>query len=498
MGRGLTIVELDADRVMLVSVEVSGARVEVKAVLERARPREVDPTHAKAKGEWLAGLMDEIDAPANVVVVLPRRDVVLKRIGLPQGIGPREVGGVVRLQMVKQLAVNAESAAIDHVPARAEATGVLAGALPGERLEFLKRVCDSAGMKLKGVTLRCFGAARAAAGTSTVLEGLAMVIHLGAGSSEFTLVDRGEVVFSRTAHLTRGEGSVDEVAAKVAVEAKRTWMSYRLSSEGVALAGVVVLGNDDLGRRACERAAEALDVGGEVVDPGLLAHWPSSTPSEQGGAVLAAAALALLDREELLDFASPRKAPDVSAPRRQMALAAAFGLIVVVGAAGLFVSRAVGDMQARVSAAKTHRDELAGQYSRLLVEKARLNHLRAWQASNPDWLGHLQWVSDHVPATDQALISSIDASLEESEVQFTGADSGDVVTGKWFMPVVIGITLTGESASADAGISQVRERLLGSGHYTIKSDGPDAGRRFTLDLLTGHLRPPQAPAEGAP
>ena len=96
-------------------------------------------------------LVREIAVEGAPLAWQPRGEVVMKRIAFPPGVEDADLPGMVHLQMVRQLTVSPESAAIDYVPipttgvATANAAGkvgttVMAVALQGDRVQWRREV----------------------------------------------------------------------------------------------------------------------------------------------------------------------------------------------------------------------------------------------------------------------------------------------------------------------------------------------------------------------
>jgi hypothetical protein len=492
-GSARAIVELDGDYLSAIEVVPRRGGWRVPRATVQKRPAGVDGANAEALGRWMRQALEEGRIPTKgVVIALPRRDAVLKRIGLPATMSREDpdLPGMVRLQALRQSSVAGENPVVDYVfleGAGGSPPAVLAGVMGGARVDLLKQAAERGGLGLRAITLRSFGAGpvvpREADST--------LVVALGPGSVEFTLVEDGSVSFSRTAELPRPEegGDIEGFALKVGVEAKRTWMSHRLSLDGARLARVIVLGNDEVCVKAAERTASALETPTEALDPVRIATWGA-----QGGAggtraseLAGLAGLAMLGREQMLDFANPHQPADRFARARQGVLLGVLGLIVLGGAGWLAAQQALSHLKTQVAAANEREKELSAQYLKFLLEKGRLAHLKAWQSAKPDWVSHLAWLSTHLPEPREALLSSVGGSLDQT-LAFTPGEGGDAMNGTWALPPRLRLSIDG-AGGAPAMVDFVREKLIKAGGYVVRADGPDAGRQFSIDLDTARLSP---------
>jgi Tfp pilus assembly PilM family ATPase len=509
-------VSLDQDRLLVLSASV-GDRVRVRGWAAAATPRGMDMRDGAAVGAWIRKEMESAGVQGSrVVFVVPRGEVVLKRLSLPRaaGVGASELSGMVRLQMARQLTMAIESTAIDYVPIGEESvpegvgrTDILAGAMPSERMQFLQSAASAARLKVERVGLRSAGAAALLAAASARRNGPMLGIALGPASIEFVVVDAGRLVFARSVDIGLGSMSGEESGAfaeRVAVEAKRTWMSYRVGPESAQVDAVGVLGEGAFAAEIARRCGEAMEVSWESVSLPSAVEFPDGMPEQDR---LMAAPLAGLLGEgifttETLDFANPRKPPDKAAARRQLALLAILLLIVLGGGAAVFGKQHLRRLEQDADTARQRRARLAEDYGRFLVREARLRHMEQWTRSGVDWVAHAAWLSDLMPDTRVAQLESFIGRLS-ADVKFVPKD-GAYAGGTWEIRRAATITLAGPTRDRETA-NDLRARLVGSQVYSVDSKGADVPRRFSFELTTDQPvptpppRPEPAPAgkEGA-
>jgi Tfp pilus assembly PilM family ATPase len=169
VGREFSVLEIDGTRLAAVSAVVTGDRIAVRRWLIANRPETVPGDRAAAVGEWIGSEFARAQlAKSRTILAVSRSDVVLKQLSLPQSaaLTPHELANVVRLQMVRQLTMQIEGTAIDYLPPVAhpgissqQLLPVMAGAMPSDRVAWSRELVQSAGLKLRRIGLRCFGAA---------------------------------------------------------------------------------------------------------------------------------------------------------------------------------------------------------------------------------------------------------------------------------------------------------------------------------------------------
>ncbi len=532
MGATLAIVHLDHGHLLAVEAETSagkgGARTRARRVLSAVRPAELDLTDAGAVGVWVGEELRRGGiSPKATVLALPRSEAILKHMPLPGGRPDEaDLAEMVRLQMARQLTVSAEGSAIDHLPLEgsgAEGASVLVGAVPGDRMAWHRRMASAAGGKLRGVELRAFGTSAILADVSRRAAGPVLGIDAGPASVEFVVVDFGEPVFSRSVYLPRpggiGPASADgeatgeavsegeaesEYVRRVALEAKRTWMSFRASQQGREVDRVAVVGEDDLAVRLRDVCAQSLELPGEAV--GLPASVRTRGAAEgvsaaelSQAAPLLGLALRRASGAAGMDFENPRRPPDRAAKYRAAALAAVFLLLVGGGFGYVWSHGRLSALEREHEALRTRVTELQNRYGAHIKAEARLEHARAWRDATVDWLAHARTISDGLPDPGPVLLDELSGSLSvqpSAQVSFEPVNRG--YPGRWTSRAAARFGLAG--SVRDAQVTwDFRNGFVDGETYRLNITGPDMEKRFDLQLLTG-VRSPEigGAAEGSP
>jgi len=496
LGGEFSVLELDGACLTAVTASVSNGRVEVTRWLTAIRPETVAQDDANAVGHWIGSEFKRAGLPrGRVVLAVARGDIVLKQLSIPAGANASEadIAGVVRLQLIRQLTMPLEGAVIDYAAGGEDGTSrfVLAGAMPAERVAWCRNLAKAAGMKLRRIGLRCFGAAALLADHSQRRAGPVLGVSVGAGSTEFVVVDDGQMVLARAADLVRpgSRAEIDAFAERVSVEAKRTWMSFRAMRAGVEGPVAVVLGEGDLARRVAERCGATLEARGETLAIPPSVTMPSHMPESDraSAAPLVGLLLEQVVARPTLDFANPRKLPDTAARRRQMVMASVLGLIVLGGGAYVGATQKLSSIEAEITQLRERETKLRGQRDRMALDHARVTHAELWSGASIDWLGHLKALGDQLPEPSVARLEEIRGRMGGDAV-FT--PSGNTyLAGKWTSRQVGVFDLTGVMDDRRAA-ELLRDRLLSGGIYAVEVRGADVENRFSLELSTDLATPP--------
>lgn len=507
--KSVIAIDVDRERLGVAEAMVGDRSVTVKSWLSLVRPESVNFEDAGSVGRWLRGELDRAEVRATrAILAMPRGDVVLKRLSLAGAAAakPAELGGMVRLQMSRQLTMPPEDAAIDHTAPMREAAGagadaavqamsVMAGAMPGERVRWCREVCESAGLKLDRIGLRCYGAAGLLADLSQRRPGALLGVCAGASSVEFVVVEEGQLEFARAIDAPRAQADPETpgYAERVGVEAKRTWMSYRSTRGGGDAEHVVVLGADEAARHLAQQCGAQLERPWELATPPGQVETLASVPPADIPSMHALVGLLLEDVGErrTLDFANPRRAPDPGAARRRNLLLATLGVILVAGGSGVVGKRSLDGYAAQLDQARTREAELRSKLDDLLAQHARLSHVEQWQRARIDWLGYLGVINEQLPEPGQALLDGLDGRLD-AEVQYT-PKSTRYPDGTWAVRQSATFSIDGRAAGRSVA-ADLRGRLLDLPFDSVESKGPDVPDRFQYQLTTST----QVPLRAAP
>ncbi|MEZ6233720.1 MAG: hypothetical protein R3B68_05985 [Phycisphaerales bacterium] len=533
----VTIIDLDQDRLEFVTGQVSRGRVSVESWRSLPRPANLDAADAGAFGSWVAESLKESGAGlsrSKVLVSVPRGNVVMKRLAFPglESHDDPDLVEMARLSMTRQMPIKIEGTVIDFVPLVTKGDGgsgepgaergaisakpvavasgdedadslieVLACAFPGDRVAWCREVAASAGVRLGALSLRASGAATLLAQNPSTAGAPVLGVGLGWSSVEFVVVRDGEMVFVRSADVplsVAGDEDARQYARRVAVEAKRTWMAYRVSAAASDVAEVVVVGAGPLCREVAEQCGAALELPGSTCDLPSFVEFPknaSELPGQDEAAALAPLVGLMVARASdrpVFDFAHPRQPPDRSAGRRRAVLLAALGLIVVGGGGLTFAHLRVADAEAVAKAAETRARDA---YARLLEhqqEDMRVQHLDRWLEADVDWLAHWAAIDRQTPAPPDALLDSFSGTLTDAPIVFAPGGtraSPTYIDSRWSLQVRAQFHSVGRLASRTIG-NQFRDRLVASPLYTVESRGPDTENRFDINLFTSLLAPP--------
>lgn len=505
MGRRAHGIMLGIDGATLLVADIAHAagRVEIRRLLSAPLPQSVDRSDAAAVGDWIARTLSENGISARRVTFVARRDeVVLKRLTVPGGsaLSASELTGLVRLAMSRQMTMAIEGAGVDHVlldgagDSQGQAT-VLAAAMPADRMAWYRAVGGAAGAKIGAIELGIGGVLPLVRDIAERRGGAVLAIWMGLASVEFVVLENGQVVTGRAVDVRRPEGDEDPepFAAKIVVEARRTWMGWNAGRDAAGLEAVAIVGTDALAERVgarCQDAALASAV--EVVGlPATVAFKGERPTAISPFLPMIGVGVRWAEGIDGFDLTRTRRGPDARARRRQLALAGVLGLILVCGVFGVLSHKRLGELRASRDGARSRMQKLGEQYAELCVLEARASAIEQWSSAGVDWLSHLRWLSEQMPDPKDGLVDEVSGSVS-AEVRFTPRD-GNLPGGQWSTSQQAVFSLSGRVVRRDVALD-LRGRLVRGDVYRVINQTADTEDRFSFELNT----PRRSPFDPAP
>lgn len=500
------VLDLEADRVLAAEVSIARGRARVVRAFESSMPEGFgEPGQADQLGAWIRERLDEAGMKSrSVVIAATRAEVLVKRLDVSAGsLSAHERHQMVHLQMSKQASLGAGTSVVDYVVGDAltipddeergdgrrpgggaEAGFVVASAMPAERVSMRTETARAAGLKLAGIRLRTAGV-RALVSDELDADRPTLLANPSVGSVELLMLVGGQVVSSRSVAIDLPCPGSDEsaYAERVAVEASRTLVSFRVMDHGGEIERSIVLAGGGVGSALTRAIGERLGLPAQSLDPATLVEFGDSVSPRLYPALAPLAGLLLCGPRGIRahDFANPTRPPDTRAALRQGVLAAMLVLIVLGGAGYVLGLRAINDAERDRARAKDAYESAVQKYVETQLAGARLGHIRAWSDDTMNWPAHLETIVGAMPDAESVALGQVAVRLGstprfESGKQLSNADA-------WSAARLMSVSLGGVARDR-AHIAELRQRLLDTGLYTVSSQGPEVEDRFAIQVAT--------------
>jgi hypothetical protein len=495
-GREHLVVEVARGRLSAVLADRASGRLRVRRALCTDLPPWLDSSDRQKVGAWVGDSLRQAKlGSGRALFLLGRELVVLKRLSLPT-TDPADLPDMTRLAVQRELPFKSDDAVIDFVQCGMDASQihVLAMASPASAVENARTLADAAGIALGGITLRSMGSAGLISQSERWGAECVLCIDISRGAVDFTVLDAGQIRFSRAAEIAvNGEAGV--IGEAVLTETRRTWMSYRIVDENAGVRRTVLMGDEDVVEYVRQPLEDMLHLPVEVLDE----HVKVDTSGEDVRRVWPLIGVLLESiagggEARRIDFASPRKAPDRNARKRQRAMAAAGIAVVGLIAAWTFGRQSLQTLREDAARLTTELQRVEPRYEALRRDLYQLNHVQQWDSVRAEWLPRMQEIAALSPSPEQLVFSSWSGSLEFPGVAF------DDKTGQWHARGEVALAVDGEAASREVA-DTMRASLVRSEQYRTSTTGAEttAGKRlpagFAFRLVGDTARPVGAAAD---
>lgn len=489
------LLDIEADRLLAVEASAAKGRVRVQRAFAANIPDGLRDAAPIEFGDWIRQQLSEHGLRSrSAIVAVSRGEVLVKRLDLPaDSLDRAESHEMICMQMSRQASMTSASSVVDYVRFDPEGDRdgfIVASAMPSDRVEARTAIVKAAGLRLEGIRLRTAGV-RALLGDESDTDRPTLVVNPGIGSVDLLMLVGGEIAFSRSieATLAKSAEQADAYADRIAVEASRTLVSFRLSAAGGDIKHAVVFSGGKLGAALAASVKDRLRMPARLLDPSSLIELDEGITEIDRPAVAALAGLLLCKDRGIAvhDYANPTSPPDTTAGVRQAVLGGVFLLIILAGAGFLLAQRTLASAKNDLAQAKERSQEAEKKYVAAQLGGARLGHIKAWTADEIDWPAHLRTIVDTLPDAESVAIGLIAVRLDQEAGFKPGSQLADAEA--WSAMRSMSVTISGVARSRES-INQLRENLLKTGVYTVTSQGPEVADRFGLRIVTASASPP--------
>jgi len=484
-------------------------------------PRDIDAANSRDFGSWLAAGIEQIGCRSkSVTLVLERSDVVAKRLTL-EGIerGDVDLPGMVRYQLMRQVAFHAEDAPIDFMllqpksSSLKDVTGeaeVLAATAPAARVAHLKAVCEQAKLDVQRIAIYSLGLSEIAGAAMADRIGPTLVIAPTLDGIDYSIHQGGRVLSSRWIETQHRAGEQD-LTDLVVSEARRTRMSHQLTPDSEPIHSALILAEDGgiLGNTT-DLAAKVGDVLGVITEPidPRSQPWLTVDGEWESERLLGLIGLAVADARSSsgalhrqIDLAHPVKAADRSAAKRQLAMAAILLLIVSMGGIKSMGDLKAGAIDADIEAMKQAQSEVTQTYHRVVREHASAEFLHRWQQTAASPLEHIDRVLQLLPTNEAVLVRSLRWSAQSVVDYPRERGRTEYNPASWNESVLVSLAV--EIAASDRTLADsIRQTFVDIPDYTVRTAGPDGAgtnqpgypEKLALNMESRIARPAEQPS----
>ena len=463
----ITALDIDGDILRVVSASAGGKA----ARFTRIASAKINWDPAK-KGEAAADALslkralEELKIkPKEVVMAVPRGQVVLRPLQVPMAATLRELAAMVSFQIARDLPFRLEDAVVDfkvlrmiEAPKPAEPTNgekpvveaaetqqtveLLVGAIKSEVVQYYNDLAKASGFKLVGLGLRsvaqadCLDICKEAD-----LENAVLLLCVRQDEITIEIISQTKLVFSRVAAVPEppqaAEGeqpvSAEEALKKkletLGVEVVRSLHGYEGMTGSRPIQKFLVSGVTGIEAPIVEMLSTRLSIPGSILDPGACLNLKEAERKEAFGAsaALGLASDSLEPGGLPIDFANPKKpAIEGSAKRIQTLVTAAAAVVLLISLLGvrMHLVKKRQQLKASAQAELTEAEKKLPIYKKL---KAQTKMVQGWTADSQNWLDHLAYLSAILPPADQVYVSAVNTTPQHMIRLSVQARTGEIL-----------------------------------------------------------------------
>jgi Tfp pilus assembly PilM family ATPase len=377
-----------------------------------------NPVDAERLGRLLRDRLKEARiAPAPVLACVGRDRVIVKEVRYPT-VPAAEEPAIVRFQTVKELTDPPDEVVIDFIPPEDVSAGgerrTWAFVVRREVLAGYQALCQTAGLKLQGLTPRPFGTVaclRHVAGTTVLTplpepaDAAVAVLTLSEQGAEFCILRGERLLLARS--FPAGNGVAGEVRRNLIVHAGQSTQD--------PVRTVYVAGTGEHGALR-ERLHQMLEIPVHLLDPFGGAERPELPSSDRGifaGAV--GLVYAYADKGRLpVNFAQPKQPSRSRDPNKRRLIAAAIAAaVLLVGTSSVCYSMLAAKDRQLDELAQNNFD-LDRQLKPIEEDASRIKALDEWSQTQIAWLDELYDLTERFPDTNAIRVTELNGQVESS------------------------------------------------------------------------------------
>lgn len=481
------VIEWDRQHVIVADVEAGGNKTAFRSVNVIERREDGAGTE-----EFVAALKRLVPSsgksPVPVTLVLPRQQVTVHRIQLPQ-VPDNEIPDMIRLQAAMRLTVPVETVCLDFAPlpvvAGSPTRDVLLVTTPLDNVNSIRRILASCQLELVEVRVSsfCIATLLANAGVLTPQSDPTIVDAVVLMRKDFI-----EVTFARGTHVVFSHSGAswtadDGIERAVRSELNRARMAASESLGEYRVGRLLLIGRASVIGAVSDQIAGRMDNAAmDRIDP-AGAFFSGTLPADISADVLVAiAGAATVPRAglvEAVDLINPRKPPVKRDLRRVKILAGVLAAVLVCGVAWNWRQGQLNELQETLDQLNTEVTDLRQTLDRGKADSDLAVLVGQWVERDINWLDEMDRLQQLLPGTDRMIVRNF---------QFGSKQVGGLGT----------IRLDGTAKTRD-DVENLARKLTDAGYLVTPYNPEDARISGTYPVaITLQLTIPQKVASGPP
>lgn len=471
-----------------IAADAGADRVRVHNCFRLVWPDGIDPVADPAGGgRWLKEQFQSLGVSAKqCLVTLPREDVVVRHLELPQ-VPAEELPDLVRFQASTKSSLPLDQLRLDYLPlpARSGFTGndVLMATVPIEVTKAIAELLQAAGMELAAVGISPIAATELVVRTEprNVMsqDDASLVIARHGNRVEISVIRQQHLIFTHSARLMVEDEQKRNVA--ILAEISRALVALQKQLSVIRIVRAWVLGEPDENTSLLEALTARLQCDVQTIDPLSAPGVDNRAPEAPGNRALYAGPVGMLLSQSsplvpTIDYLHPRR-PAVKRDRRKLkAGLMAAGVLLLLGLGYSARQMYLSDLDSDLAEIRDEDRSLGTLIKRgqPVVESAEL--VAEWERDRTSWLMPMNEVVTAMAGTERTYLT--EWRFETTPGKHVGKIRG-----------------TGQ-ARERADVDRLNQKLVDQKAYQVRPkpimpSGHDQDYRFRFDLdVDLDLNPP--------
>lgn len=416
-------IEWDPKCLRGIDAVVTGDSIQIRHIFEMPQPSGQEQPELR---EWFAHLLAEkAITTKQVVVMLPRESVVVRRLELPDAPDD-ELPMMVRFQAASKSSLNLDDVALDFttLPRRegVASRDVISSMVQTSVIQAIRQFVEGAQRELFEIGLSPFATAKLASRidgySRTDPQSATLLVTRSVDRVEITVAWMGQVIFSHSARLDVEKP--DQQIAVILTEISRAWMSFQNLNLPVKLTDGLLFGTEQDSRGLADALQARLKFKVRLINPfdALKVNKSGTTSFEQASSYAALLGCVLPNNQSLIqtmNFLSPRKPvvkPDTTR-LRQRQLAIGGGIV----AALLLLCYWIGLMSLDSTISQTGDTiaELDSSIKKGAALLASTKEVDGWVQDDLNLLDELGRFQDQLPSTDRIYVTKYSINVPSNK-----------------------------------------------------------------------------------
>lgn len=488
--------EWDADQISGLVASVSTGSVRVKKCLQFPRPEDWASMTPQAAGAWLKDRLAESGVRAeSALVSLPRSDVVMKRLEVPD-VADDELPTLVKFQAAAKAAQPIDELYLDYIPTQRREglpREVVVVTCPKSDGEQIREALSAAGLELASLGVTPVALAEVVARVNTHApddQAATVVISRHGPRLEVFVLLRQVLIFSHATRLREDFSTHEQLQATVG-EVSRALVSLRGANAGLKIGQAWLLADptETAGLTTALKPRLGCDV--QMLDPfsTVTLEPPATEPVDVSwfagpiGLLLAKSGAKIAS----IDFLAPRQPPVKRDPRRAQFAKIGIAAAVLAGLGLLWYVSEYWRLSTLVADREKQKAELTDFVTRGESVLKSAEAVEKWNKGSVMWMDQFTALMEKLPANDRIYLTKLELSRPNS----TASDHVGMVSLEGF-------------ARERGDVTGLNQRLMAVTlpyHHAPKDIKPSKNEPyykwdFKSEVLIGPPKP--APKETAP